>query len=70
MTNKRKTVYLNDNSVLEDFYRAIKENRLDTLHIPHSDVFFVRAALENATGVRYSLAHVEKSMMLEGWKDG
>ena len=53
MTNKRKTVYLNDNSVLEDFYRAIKENRLDTLHIPHSDVFFVRSALRERTGHTY-----------------
>ena len=59
-----------ENSILTEFYEALKNKTFRNLHIPHSDVFFVRAALENATGVRYSLAHVEKSMMLEGWKDG
>ena len=43
---------------------------LKYLHIPHSDVFYVRTAIEKATGVRYTLEHVEKSMLLEGWKDG
>jgi|TARA_R100001510_G_C7641522_1_gene199125 hypothetical protein len=67
LTNKRKTVYLNDNSVLEDFYRAIKENRLDTLHIPHSDVFFVRSALRERTGHTYPLQQIESAMRAEGW---
>ena len=47
-----------------------KNKTFRNLHIPHSDVFFVRAAIEQATGMRYSLEHVEKSMLLEGWKDG
>ena len=68
MTIKKKKVYLNDNSVLEDFYRAIQNNSLDGLHIPHSDVFYVRAALESRTGKRYTLKLIETAMKQEGWK--
>ena len=53
-------------SVLEDFYAAAHSNSFDKLHIPQSDVFYVRAAIEADTGVRYTLAHVEKAMQLEG----
>ena len=67
MTKKKKKVYLNDNSVLEDFYRAIQNNSLDGLHIPHSDVFYVRAAVENGTGIRYPLQQIETAMKAEGW---
>ena len=67
MTKKKKKVYLNDNSVLEDFYRAIHHNALDGLHIPHSDVFYVRAAVENSTGIRYPLQQIETAMKAEGW---
>ena len=67
MTNRKKKVYLNDDSVLEDFYRAIHHNALDGLHIPHSDVFYVRAALENRSGIRYSLQQIESAMKAEGW---
>ncbi len=67
MTKKRKTVYLNDKSVLEDFYLAIRENRLDSLHIPHSDVFFVRVALRKRTGITFALQQIESAMRAEGW---
>jgi len=67
LTNRKKKVYLNDDSVLEDFYRAIHHNTLDGLHIPHSDVFYVRAALENRSGIRYSLQQIESAMKAEGW---
>ena len=56
--------------VLVEFYEALKNKTLKYLHIPHRDVFYVRTAIEKATGVRYTLEHVEKSMLLEGWKDG
>ena len=36
------------------------------VHIPKSDVFYVRAAIEAQTGVRYTLDHVERAMYLEG----
>jgi hypothetical protein len=40
-----------------------------TVHIPKSDVFYVREALEVKTGVRYTLDHVERAMYLEGFLD-
>jgi len=35
--------------------------------IIHSDVYYVRAALENRTGLIYSLPVVEKMMREAGW---
>lgn len=67
---KDEHVKLHKEDVLVEFYEALKNKTLKYLHIPHSDVFYVRAAIEEATGVRYTLEHVEKSMLLEGWKDG
>ena len=61
---------LRTDNILTKFYEALKNKTFRNLHIQHSDVFFVRAAIEQATGMRYSLEHVEKSMLLEGWKDG
>jgi hypothetical protein len=68
LTKKKKTVYLRDNSVLEDFYAAVVGNYLDNLHVPHSDVFFVRAALRERTGNLFPLAHVESCMRSLGWR--
>jgi hypothetical protein len=42
---------------------------LDNIHIPHSDVYFVRAALEKQTGYYFPLDAVENAMKAEGWKD-
>ena len=53
-------------NILESFYNAIRTNRLKNLHIPHSSVFYVRAAIEADTGVRYTLKHVETAMKAEG----
>ena len=64
----KKKIYLNDNSVLKEFYEAVKENRLDKIHIPHSDVFFVRAAIEKRSGIKYPLKQIETAMKQEGWK--
>jgi hypothetical protein len=68
LTKKKKKVYLNDDFVLEDFYRAIQNNALDGLHIPHSDVFYVRSAIEGRSGIRYPLQQIESAMKAEGWK--
>ena len=38
----------------------------DEVHIPKSDVYYAREAIEAATGVRYPLSHVEEAMYLEG----
>ena len=53
-------------NILEIFYYAIRTNKLKNLHIPHSSVFYVRAAIEADTGVRYTLKHVETAMKAEG----
>jgi len=60
--------YVNDN-VLEEFYKAIANNDnqfLLSVHIPHSDVFYVREALYQKTGKRYTLDYVEWAMLKEG----
>lgn len=57
-------------TVIEDFYRALtSDNPRSVLkvHIPKSDVFYVREAIYNATGVKYTLDHVERAMYLEGY---
>tara|TARA_R110001592_G_scaffold222517_1_gene477696 strand:- start:687 stop:941 length:255 start_codon:yes stop_codon:yes gene_type:complete len=55
--------------VLTEFYLALADNdsrRLRQVHIPKSDVFYVRNAIHNDTGVWYTLDHVERAMYLEG----
>lgn len=64
-------LYASEN-VLEDFYNAIASNNsraLRQVHIPKSDVFYVRTVIENDTGVRYTLDRVERAMYLEGMID-
>tara|TARA_R100001015_G_scaffold18782_1_gene12912 strand:- start:107 stop:319 length:213 start_codon:yes stop_codon:yes gene_type:complete len=64
---RRKSVKLyTPENILEAFYDAIRRNKLKDLHIPHSSVFYVRAAIEADTGVRYTLSHVETAMKAEG----
>ena len=63
--------FASDN-VLEEFYRALADNdetRLRRVHIPRSDVFYVRAKIEVDTGIRYSLDRVERAMFLENFLD-
>ena len=55
--------------VLEDFYSALASNNsraMQKVHIPKSDVFYVREAIHNRTGEWYTLDHVERAMYLEG----
>ena len=65
MAKKSVKLYTPEN-ILEAFYDAIRTNKLNKLHIPHSSVFYVRAAIEAYTGVRYTLKHVETAMKAEG----
>lgn len=68
MRNKQIQLYASDR-VIEEFYEAIANRdsrKLRRIHIPKSDVFYVRAAIEADTGVRYTLDHVERAMYLEG----
>jgi len=65
----KKSVKLYTDDVLGAFYDAIKNNTLDKLHIPHSDVFYVRKAVEAHYGRPFTLKHVEWAMRAEGWTD-
>ena len=59
--------------VIEEFYEALvseDEGRLKRVHIPRSDVFYVREKIHQDTGVRYSLDRVERAMYLEGMLEG
>tara|TARA_R100000541_G_C1882908_1_gene82567 strand:+ start:542 stop:796 length:255 start_codon:yes stop_codon:yes gene_type:complete len=65
---KRIQLYASEN-VLEEFYKALASNdsrALQRVHIPKSDVFYVRTAIEANTGERYTLDRVERAMYLEG----
>ena len=70
MTLGKKSVKLYTDNVLDAFYEALRTNTLDRLHIPHSDVFYVRAACEARYGRKFTLKHVEEAMRAEGWTDG
>lgn len=62
--------YYTSENVLEEFYKALAdqdEGRLRRVHIPHSSVFYVREAIYQNTGVRYTLNHVERAMYQEGY---
>ena len=48
------------------YYLSLLNDEEDRVHIPMSDVFYVRAAIEARTGERYTLDHVERAMYLEG----
>ena len=65
---KRIQLYTSEN-VIEEFYDALvtgDANRLRRVHIPKSDVFYVREAIYQDTGKQYTLDHVERAMYLEG----
>ena len=68
MANKRVQLYASED-VLTEFYHALASNdprAMRKVHIPKSDVFYVRNAIYNDTGVWYTLDHVERAMYLEG----
>jgi hypothetical protein len=71
LTLAKKSVKLYTDNVLDAFYEAIRTNSLDRLHIPHSDVFYVRSALEAKFSPRtFTLKQTEDYMRLEGWSEG
>tara|TARA_B100001939_G_C16857296_1_gene580182 strand:+ start:839 stop:1108 length:270 start_codon:yes stop_codon:yes gene_type:complete len=68
MKNKR-IKYFESDSVLEEFYKALAdkdEKKLKRVHIPRSDVFYVRRAYFEHTGNWESLDRIERAMYLEG----
>ena len=59
--------YYTNEHILEEFYKnLLNESDPSRIHIPRSDVFYVREAIYNDTGVKYSLDRVERAMFLEG----
>lgn len=61
--------YYADEDVLTQFYHALAdkdEGKLRRVHIPRSDVFYVREAIHQRSGIRYTLDRVERAMYLEG----
>ena len=68
MKHKQVPLYSSDD-VLTDFYNALANNdtrAMQKVHIPKSDVFYVREAIYQRTGEWYTLDHVERAMYLEG----
>ena len=65
----KKSVQLYTDNVIEEFYNAVINNNLNKLHIPHSDVFYVRAAVEAHYGRSFTLKKVEDAMIAEGWSE-
>ena len=65
----KKSVKLYTDNVLEEFYRHVLNGNLEDLHIPHSDVFYVKTAGEANYGRTFTLEHVEGAMRAEGWTD-
>ena len=62
--------YYTSENVIEEFYKALAdedEGRLRRVHIPHSSVFYVREAIHQRTGIKYTLNHVERAMYEEGY---
>ena len=66
MKKKSVKLYIPEGNILEAFYDALHNNTLHKINIPHSTVFYIRAAIEANTGVRYTLKHVETAMKAEG----
>lgn len=57
--------------LLEQVYDCLENNiSLETIHIPHSDVFFVREALEARYKQEFTLEQAEEYMLDAGWTDG
>jgi hypothetical protein len=56
-------------SVVSEAYKLLHEGKETKIHLPHSDVYFVRAALESKSGYFFPLDVVEEAMRLEGWKE-
>jgi len=56
-------------SVMAAAFTALANDNIDSVHIPHSDVYFVREAMHKRCGLFFPLADVERAMKAEGWRD-
>lgn len=56
--------------LIEKVYLCLTSNiPLDSIHIPHSDVFYVREALESRFKRDFSLEQTEEYMKEAGWSE-
>jgi hypothetical protein len=51
-----------EKDILSVFYKALETDTFSKLHLYHSDIHYIRAAIEERTGVKYSLAYVESAV--------
>lgn len=60
--------YFSSDQVIEEFYKQLlkDEDSAMRVHIPRSDVFYIRRAYYEDTGNWESLDRIERSMYLEG----
>ena len=64
------TMDIQEKGLIEEVYLCLNSNTpLDSIHIPHSDVFFVREALEARFKCELSLLQTEEYMREAGWTD-
>jgi len=47
LTMAKKSIQLRENYYLDDYYQAVLDGKQDLVYLYHSDVFYVRAALES-----------------------
>ena len=67
--SKNKVKLYATESVIEEFYRTLANDNsrgVNKVHIPKSDVFYVRRAIYDDTEEWYTLDHVERAMFVEG----
>lgn len=48
---------------------GLNRGSLDNVYVPHSDVYYARAAIEKRTDYYFPLDTVEQAMRVDGWKD-
>jgi hypothetical protein len=66
---KKRVKLTASENVIEEYYKALVSNNpraVLQVHIPKSDVFYLRRNIYDNTGVWYTLDHVERAMYVEG----
>ena len=66
---KAGTIASRPYSVMAAAFTALANDNLDSVHIPHSDVYFVREAMHKRCGLFFPLDKVGRAMKAEGWRD-
>lgn len=56
-------------SMAAKIYIGLSKGNIENVHVPHSDVYYVRASVEKKTGYYFPLDAVEEAMRSNGWRD-